>query len=130
MTAYRRPLAWLLFVALLFAQVANAAHACAPQTSIDASSIAMSDCEAVQTAQADHGFDVSPLCAVHCTHGTQATVDAHVFVPHWFAAPLLGVFLVLPAVDLRFSALAFSEAPGRGRSIAPAIPILLGRFLS
>ena len=141
MTAYRRPLAWLLFVALLFVQVANAAYACAREASMAAdglvaysvagqSSGAMADCGEMNAAAPDHGLASSPLCVEHCTHATQATADAHPLVLHWLSAPLLGVFLVLAPIDHAFDTLAFSEAPGMGRSIAPAISILLGRFLS
>lgn len=141
MNPYRRPLAWLLFVALLFVQVANAAHACAREASFvtdesaafsvaDKASGTMADCVEMNAATTDHGLTSSPLCVEHCTHATQATADAHAPTLHWLPAPLLGVFLVLPPIDLAFDTLAFSEAPGLGRSIAPAIPILLGRFLS
>ncbi len=141
MTAHRRPLAWLLFVALLFVQVANAAHACAREASsaadefiafsmVDQSSGAMAGCEEMQAAGSDRGLTSSPLCVEHCTHATQATADAHAAVLHWLSAPLLGIFFVLPALDPAFDTLVCSEAPGMGRSIAPAIAILLGRFLS
>jgi len=141
MTSYRRPLAWLLFLALLFVQIANAAHACAREASFaadaraaaqvaDTSPEATADCAEMQAAATDHGPSSSPLCVEHCTHATQATADAHAPVLHWLPAPLLGVFLVLPSIASAFDTPAFSDAPGMGRSIAPAIPILLGRFLS
>ena len=141
MTAYRRPLAWLVLVALLFVQVANAAHACGPERSMPAGALAVSsiaepssgampDCAEMSAAATDDGFTSSPLCVEHCTHATQAAADAQVPVLHWLPAPLLGVFLVLSPIRDAFDAVAFPEAPGMGRSIAPEIPILLGRFLS
>lgn len=149
MISRRRPLAWLLLVALLFAQIANAAYACAldpsmpgersafdreigstRMTAIEASSKSMADCEKMKAIPADHDLTASPLCMEHCTHATQATADVHVPVPHWLPAVLLGVFLVVPAIDHSIHAPALAKAPGAERSIAPAIPILLGRFLS
>ncbi len=149
MTPCRRPLAWLLFVALLFAQIANAAYACAldpsmtgepitfhgeigstRMTAIEASSKSMADCEEMKAIAADHDLTASPLCIEHCMHATQATADAHVPVPHCWPAVLLGVFLVVPAIDRSIHAPALATAPGAKRSIAPAVPILLGRFLS
>ena len=141
MIAHRRLLAWLLFVALLFAQVANAAHACARDASFadyefaalsvsDTSLAAMKDCAEMNVAAIDPGLTSSPLCVEHCTHATQATAGAHAPLLHWLSAPLLGVFLVLSAIDASIDTLAFSETPGMGRSIAPPMAILLGRFLS
>lgn len=137
----RRPLAWFLFVALLFAQVANAAYACAHETStitegLVASTTAhrsagvMAGCEEMNLAAPGHGLVSSPLCVDHCTHVTQATADAHAPVLHWLAAPLFGVLFVLPPIDRTLGTLAISEAPGIGRSTPPPISILLGRFLS
>ena len=140
MTACRRPLAWLLFVALLFAQVANASYACAHETSVvpdglvastaaDRPSGVMAGCGEMKVVMPGHGLASSPLCVDHCTHATQASADAHAPVLHWLAASL-GIFLVLPPIDHALGTRAVSDAPGMGRSIAPAIPILLGRFLS
>ncbi len=136
MISRRRPLAWLLFVAFLFVQMANVAHACAPASvageefadfSATEKSIGpMADCEEMQAATVDHGTTASPLCVDHCTHAAQASADTHVPVLHWLPAPLPVVFLVLPAIGTLVS----SQAPGLERVIAPAIPILLGRFLS
>lgn len=141
MTKHRRSLSWILFIALLFAQVANAAYACTREASVAGDQLAASstsepafalapDCEAMATAIVDHDLAMTPLCADHCTHGAQASADAHMPAMHWLPASLLGVFLVVPAVGHALSALAYSEPPGMGRSIVPEIPILLGRFLS
>ncbi len=141
MIKHRRPLAWLLFVALVFTQIANAAHACAGEASVTSDGLAAfsasekvlelaSDCESMATAMVDYGIGMTPLCADHCMHDAQANADAHVPAMHWLPASLLGIFLVVPAIASEYSALAHSEPPGMGRSIVPAIPILLGRFLS
>lgn len=140
MAKHRRPLAWLLFVALLFTQVANV-YACTREASVASEGLAAfsttetafvlePDCEATTNAISDQGVGMTPLCADHCVHGAQASADAHLPAMHWLPASLLGVFLVVPAIAPAGSALAYSQPPGMGRSIVPAIPILLGRFLS
>ncbi len=141
MTKHRHPLAWLVFVALLFTQVASAAYACTREASVAGDEFAAfttlekvvevaPDCEAMATAMVDQGIGTTALCADHCTHGAQASTDAHVPAMDWLPASLLGVFLVVPAIGPAHSASAHPESPGMGRSIVPAIPILLGRFLS
>lgn len=141
MTACRRPLAWLLLVALLFAQMANAAYACPNQASggaygsvvpsqAAASSGTLADCAQMIAAATDHHSTSPPLCAEHFTHATQATADVHAPVLHWVAAPQYGVVLDLRPIDPASDAMALSQPPGTARSTAPLIAILLGRFLS
>ncbi|MGI9025504.1 MAG: hypothetical protein ACR2GP_07955, partial [Burkholderiaceae bacterium] len=141
MTKHRRPLAWLLFVALLFTQVANAAYACTRNASVAGDELAAfsttetafalaSDCEATATVMVDHDLGIPPLCVDHCVHGAQASADAHVLAMHWLPASLLGVFLVVPAIAPAHSALPYWKPPGMGGSIVPSIPLLLGCFLS
>ena len=97
---------------------------------IDTTSGLTADCEKMPTAVRDDGATPSPLCVEYCFHASQATADTHASVPHWLPAPLLGVLLLVPPIAHSFDSLALSEAPGLGRSIRPAISILLGRFLS
>lgn len=141
MKACRHPLAWVLLVALLFAQMANAAYACPHEAlpgadrpvafSATAASMGpMADCAQMNAAATDHGVTSWPLCAEHCTHATQATADVHVPVLHWVAVAMSGFVFDLRPADHASDAMALASVPGIARSTAPPLAILLSRFLS
>ena len=132
MTRTRRKISCFVLVALLFAQFATAAYACAGQAAAaagcdgmqhDAKSLAQ---EAAPKAMTDPAQPA--LCAEHCGRDAKAQLGTHALPA--LLPPSLAVllFALLPAAQdaLPHAGSAF----GLERSHPPPVPILLGRFLS
>ena len=129
MTRTRRKISCFVLVALLFAQFATAAYACAGRGASaagcdgmqhDAKSLAQ---EAAPMAMTDPAQPA--LCAEHCGRDAKAQLGTHALLPPSLAVLL---FALLPAAQhaLPHAGSAF----GLERSHPPPVPILLGRFLS
>lgn len=135
MRLYRRPVAWALLLALLFAQMATAVYACTTEsnTAVESARLvasASTNCEGMQMAVVGPATSDSPLCADHCTHATDATANAHSAVLHWEPVLVLRLTTVAPVLRDVDQLVAWSGSPSIAHAVEPPIPIFLGRFLS
>lgn len=131
MTRSHRKISCLVLIALLFAQFATAAYACA------GGAVLMAECDGMQAPSsvseaaavmmmADPAHPA--LCAEHCGRGAKVQLDAHAAPALLPPALSVLLFALVPAGEEAL--LHVAAAPGFERSHAPPVPILLGRFLS
>lgn len=84
-----RPLAWLLAILVIAAQLATSAYACTMPASVAAPAMAMEDCAGMDDP-------ASPLCERHCRDEAQAQAPVAAVPPAF--APAFVAILVQPSV--------------------------------